>query len=270
MISASILAALVSYGAAKQSQAACLATFENQTEAFAVVTILGTNKQEVALKANSQQTLSLEAGDYYYKVRFDLPTGSEYAIGPYFTMADASPATYKLTVTLKSPVLAGLYKISKEEFESDANDAALLSKAYRVSKKWLRWAQIILDVVSEDTEKTLKSFIKFMPQLTGMEVTGTNMSRIAIYTDPTGNKVSIRSLIQKHGEPTLRGTIKALDKRADPKSKEEVEFDAYNFDGIIELQCHKGSDEVGYLIYSRIWDVEGIRTKAQRALDRAR
>jgi hypothetical protein len=269
-ISALILTALVTYGAPKQSPGACLAIFENQTEGLAVVKVLGTNKQEVALEAKRQQTLSLQPGDYYYKVRFELPTGPRYAIGPYFTMADASPATYTLTVTLGSPVLACLYKISKEEFESEVKDAALLSKAYRISENWLRWARIVLDVVPQSTEESLRASIKFIPQLTGKEVKGTDMSRIAIYKDPAGNNVSIRSVIQKHGEPTLRGTTKELDQRVDHKSKEEFEFDCYSFDGVIELQCRKGSDEVGYLIYPRIWDVEGIRTKAQRALDRAK
>jgi hypothetical protein len=198
-------------------------------------------------------------------VRFDLPAGPRYAVGPYFDLVDEVMLKHEVTVPLKSPALVGLYEISKEQFDNDAGDSALLRKANSVSKEWVRWASIVLAIVSEKQEETSKLMSKGLAQLGNDPITSKNYQGLNVGLLEAGSKVSIRDIIKQYGEPSGRRTTKKSLK----KDEAEVEFDVYSFD-VIELQCRKGSDDVEWLNAPMMWFVEGIRKKAQRTLERAK
>jgi hypothetical protein len=70
-----------------------------------------------------------------------------------------------VTVPVSSPPLAGLYQISKDQFESESSDTNLLKKANSVPKAWARSASIVLAVVSEKQEAASRMMFKALAQL---------------------------------------------------------------------------------------------------------
>lgn len=243
-----------------------LAVFENQTEAPATIKVLGTETKQIQLMPKAKEKLNLKGGEYYFKVRFDLSPGPKYGVGPYFDLVDDFLLKHDVTVPLQSPPLAGLYQISKEQFESESEDAILLKKANSVPKAWVRWASIVLTLVSEKQDKTARMMFRVLAQREKERLTSKDYQALNVGSFAGGTKVSIRDIIKQHGKPSERRTVK---RSVNTQTKEEVEFDVYSFD-LIELQCRKGADDVEWLNAPTMWFIEGIRKKAQRALERTR
>jgi hypothetical protein len=143
----------------------------------------------------------------------------------------------------------------------------LLKNANSVPKAWVRWASIVLTVVSEKQEETSRMMFKALAQLEKEStIRDGDYQGFNVGSFQGATKVSIRDIIKQHGEPSARRTER---RSVNTKTKEEVEFDVYRFD-VIELQCRKGSNDVEWLGAPTIWFIEGIRKNAQRALERTR
>src|SRR5262245_30297318 len=191
------------------------ATFENQTQVPATIKVLGTERMQVTVKPKGSERLNLRGGEYYLKVRFDLSDGPKYGIGPFFDLLDEPLLKHEVTVPLRSPPLAGLYQISKDQFETERSDTNLHKKANSVAKAWARWASIVLAVISEKQEEASKMMFKALAQLEKEStIRDGDYQGFNVGSFQGGTKVSIRDIIKQHGEPTAANR-KAISKQSE-------------------------------------------------------
>src|SRR5262245_15020265 len=214
-LTAGVFTALLSFAVVFHSQADSFATFENQTEATATIKVLGSERKQVLVKPKGTERLSLKGGEYYFKVRFDLSAGPKYGIGPFFDLLDEPLLKHEVTVPLRSPPLAGLYQISKDQFENESSDTNLVKKANSVPKAWVRWASIVLAVVSEKQEEASRMMFKALAQLEKEStIRDGDYQGFNVGSFQGGTKVSIRDIIKQHGEPTAANR-KAISKQSE-------------------------------------------------------
>ena len=188
-----------------------------------------------------------------------------------FSLVDEPLLKHEVRIALEGP--SSLYEITKQEFEDDTKDSALLRKANQSSKAWTRWAGIVLDIVTEEQERDSQMGFKGLAQISTEPITSKDYQGLNVGILSGGTTATIEQIIKKHGKPTRVGDVKTrtLKKPVNGKLVEEsFETEEFHFDGIIWLECRKDNGKVQWLYAPTMWFIEGIRKKAQRTIERTK
>jgi len=137
------------------TQAASTVTFDNKSGQPALVKVVGPTDTSVSVENSKRETVTVQPGHYFIKIRYGAPGKYSYSKGDEFDVSETPTTTSKITITLHK-VVSGNYDskpISEAEFGSEAPLAEQASPAAihesppgQVQEDpQPTWARIILD-----------------------------------------------------------------------------------------------------------------------------
>jgi hypothetical protein len=257
------------------TQAASRVSFDNQSGRPALVKIAGPTVTSVSVDKGKKKSVSVASGHYYIKVRYGTPGTYSYSKGDQFDVTETATVASEITITLHKVIAGnnGSNSISEAEFSSDEFKPPTSSPAIEKTdgvatatpKPSLRWANILLEVVSKDQNDMFKLLFKIRAG-SGQTLSPTTFIAMNLEGLPGFTKVSIRDIINKYGEPTARKTMT----KAQSEGQLDLDLDVYDFDNAVLLTCRPGSTDVHGVLLPELSFMVGLREIAQRALAEAK
>jgi hypothetical protein len=131
----------------------------------------------------------------------------------------------------------------------------------------VRWPRIVLEVVSEETDKKFSELFTIERQFAGRQFAESEFRGARVSAFASGKVPNIKEIIKKYGEPDK---VALVPKEVDSGTKQKEDYKNYIFDNVITLQVKNGKEEVEWITAPVLWWVEGLRKKAQQELEKAR